>query len=384
MTPVPSIEIAGAGPAGMAAAITVARAGGQAMVFERHAEVGHRFHGDFQGLENWTTERDVLEDLAEIGIEPGFEHTPFREVVWFDPAGREYTYRSAKPIWYLVRRGSDAGTLDRSLRAQAERAGVSIQFDAARKHLPKGGIVAHGPHRPDAVAAGYVFDTSRADGAFGAASDRLAPKGYAYLLTCGGRGTVATCMFSDFHNEKTYLERTVAFFRDKVGLKMENPRPFGGFGNVFPTRMASKGPMLYVGEAAGFQDALFGFGMRYAMISGHLAAQAWMDGGAAAYERAWRKRLGGHFETGVVNRLLYEWFGEHGYARMLRGIDRAKDPRAWLRRYYQPGMLKGLLYPIARRRAEGKPELVAGCIEGCTCTWCRCKGHTMETGGRKV
>jgi hypothetical protein len=39
------VEIAGAGPAGLAAAITVARAGGQARVVERYSEVGRRLGG---------------------------------------------------------------------------------------------------------------------------------------------------------------------------------------------------------------------------------------------------------------------------------------------------------------------------------------------------
>lgn len=369
------LTIAGAGPAGLSAAVTVARAGGRVAVAERHGEVGHRFHGDFQGLENWTTEGDVLEDLGRMGIEATFDHAPFREVVWFDAVGREYRYRGRRPFWYLVRRGTAAGTLDQALKAQATAAGADITFRTVADRLPEGGIVAHGPHRPDAIASGYVFDTDRADGAYGVAADRLAPKGYAYLLVWGGRGTVATCLFDDFHNERTYVERTLDFFREKVGLDMRNERPFGGFGNVFATRTARKGALMYVGEAAGFQDALFGFGMRYAITSGHLAARAWLDGRPATYDRAWRAHLGGRLRTGLVNRYLYERAGDRGYAGLMRALAAARDPRAWMRRYYAAGGLKALLYPIARRKFEGRRALVAGCVEGCTCTWCRCQGH---------
>lgn len=45
------IQIAGAGPAGLAAAITLARAGRQVVVHELQSDVGHRFKRDFQGLE---------------------------------------------------------------------------------------------------------------------------------------------------------------------------------------------------------------------------------------------------------------------------------------------------------------------------------------------
>ncbi len=53
-----AVHISGAGPAGLAAALTIAKAGGKAVVHELKGEVGARFHGDFQGLENWTTAED--------------------------------------------------------------------------------------------------------------------------------------------------------------------------------------------------------------------------------------------------------------------------------------------------------------------------------------
>ncbi len=62
------VQIAGAGPAGLAAAITLAQAGRRVAVHEAQREVGHRFQGDPQGLENWSTERDVLEILRGLGF----------------------------------------------------------------------------------------------------------------------------------------------------------------------------------------------------------------------------------------------------------------------------------------------------------------------------
>jgi flavin-dependent dehydrogenase len=41
-----------AGPAGLAAALTLARAGVLTVVHEIRHDVGARFHGDFQGIEN--------------------------------------------------------------------------------------------------------------------------------------------------------------------------------------------------------------------------------------------------------------------------------------------------------------------------------------------
>ena len=46
--PIENIKIAGAGPAGLTAAINLAKAGYQVEVFEKNHDTGVRFHGDLQ------------------------------------------------------------------------------------------------------------------------------------------------------------------------------------------------------------------------------------------------------------------------------------------------------------------------------------------------
>lgn len=369
----PPIEIVGAGPAGLAAALTVARAGRHAVVSEQRADVGARFHDDLQGIENWTTRSDVLDELAAIGIEPTFEYQPFREGVFYDPAGREYAYASPDPLFYLVRRGAGPGTLDESLKRQALARGVEIQFRQPRFHLPQGGIVAGGPRGPDVIAVGYVFETDLADGMFGALSERLAPRGYSYLLISRGRGTVAACFFDGFHEERVYLERTVDFFREKVGLRMRNPVRFGGTGNIFLPATAQHGEILFVGEAAGFQDALWGFGIRLAILSGHLAARAMLQGAPETYDGLWRRRLGSLLRASFVNRFFYQRMGDPGYVRLMRRIGSARDTRTWLRQHYAFSLGKSLLFPLARWKVRSRRGAPACALRGCDCTWCR--GH---------
>lgn len=366
------VTIAGAGPAGLAAAITAAKGGRRVTIHERHSDVGHRFHGDFQGLENWTTKSDVLEQLSTIGIEPEFETSPFKEVVCFAPDGRDYICRSSYPLFYLVRRGNAAGTLDSGLKEQAQAAGVEIIFNSSCRKLPEGGIVAQGPHRADVIAVGYVFQTDMADAAYVALSDHLAPQGYAYLLIHQGHGTVASCMFTDFHKERIYLERTVRFFREKTGFSMHNERHFGGSGNFSIPRSAHKKSILHVGESAGFQDAFAGFGLRYAILSGHFAAGALLGNSPETYETAWKKHFLGLMKASVVNRYLYAMFGNPGYTRFIQGIVHSRDVRNWIRKRYNHEFWKSLIYPLARRQF-GK-RLSGLCIEpGCYCTWCRCQ-----------
>jgi len=236
-----SLEVVGAGPAGLSAAISARLVGVETTVYEKNSDVGERFHGDFQGLENWTNERDVREELAAMGIAATFEHHPVSEFVCFDPDGRDYRLRSADPVFYLIRRGSERGTLDQNLKEQALGAGAEIHFGQRRQHLPSGGVVAEGPHTADAIAAGYVFETDMPNGCYAAVAQRLAPQGYAYLLVQNGRGTVATCLYTDFHNERDYLARTIEFFRQHVGLRWQAARGFGGSAHFARSNTARRG-----------------------------------------------------------------------------------------------------------------------------------------------
>lgn len=344
----PAIPIAGAGPAGLSAALTIARAGGRAEVFERRARPGARFHGDFQGLENWSTERDVLDELASLGIAPTFDATPFYECTLFDPDGRPHVCRGSRPLWYLVRRGPQAGTVDDALARQAAAAGVRVHYGEGRRTLPDGGIAAHGPRRAKAIAVGYVFTTNAADGAYAVVSNALAPFGYAYLLVCGGRGTIASCMFAGFRNERRYLERTVDFFDRAVGVRMREPRRFGGVGSMDARPTLRRGRVLFAGEAAGLQDCLFGFGIRMALLSGHYAGAAYASGDLDAYAPACRARLTPLVRAAAVNRLLYLAGGARGYRRLIARVARAPDARDWLRRYYGGTWWKRPLFPAAR------------------------------------
>ena len=151
------LTVVGAGPAGLAAAILARKAGREVVVHERHGDVGGRFHGDFQGLENWSSTGDVLEELAGFGIEPTFKAIPLAEQVCFGPGGRAHVFRSTQPFYYLVTRGSGPGTLDTSFKEQALAAGVELRFGEPIRQPPPGAIVASGPRRADSLAIGYLF-----------------------------------------------------------------------------------------------------------------------------------------------------------------------------------------------------------------------------------
>jgi flavin-dependent dehydrogenase len=367
-----TIDVIGAGPAGLVAAINLAKSGFAVTLHEAGPSVGHRFHGDFQGIENWTTEHDVRDFLKRINVELNFRLEPYRGGIFFSPSQRRREIRTREALFYLVERGGYEGCLDFGLLRQAQKAGVRVIFSARSWNVEHDGVIAVGPRAADVIAKGIVFDTDARDVAYAIVDDRIAPKGYAYLLINRRRATLATVFYRDFRNEKTYFQRALGTFQKLVPTAMRNTREFGGFGNFFLRPTAIEGKKLYLGESAGFQDALFGFGMRHAMMSGFLAAESIMHG--TSYDDLWKRETLPLLRASLANRLIYEFLGNPGYEFIFKRIATRSDLREALRKEYNMSVLKAGLFPVAFLAANllrrMKVEDKACHHENCDCVWC--------------
>jgi len=101
-----------------------------------------------------------------------------------------------------------------------------------------------------------------------------------------------------------YFSATYERLCSLFGVTVKNPRECGGFGSFLLKQRLEDESRLYVGEAAGLQDLLWGFGMRHALVSGHLAGVSLSTG--ESYVRLVQQRLTGVMRTGVVNRFWVE------------------------------------------------------------------------------
>jgi flavin-dependent dehydrogenase len=346
-----TINIVGAGPAGLTAAIVLRKHNYPVRVYEKSSDVGHRLNGDFQGLENWSSGKDITEILKDTGIRINFLCVPCYGGTVYTPGVEPVKVRSARPIYYLVKRGPLAGTLDTGLKEQALSLGVEMifnhRFDAAGGKV----IVATGPKRAVGVTSGITFRTSRKDMVAVVFNDDIAPKGYAYLMINQGEGTMVTVLYREFKNIGDYFSRMLRFFKKNLEVDVRDGKKFGGYGDFFISDTLVNDGSLRVGESGGFQDYLWGFGMRYAILSGYLAAKSMTDG--SSYDDLWKREIKPLMETSLVNRYLFEVFGHAGYRYIAR---RAAEGNLcdFLRKHYNPSLLKHLLLPVAMRNYKNK------------------------------
>jgi len=347
------IKILGAGLSGLSAAINLAKAGYSVDIFDSNSDSGARFHGDLQGLENWSEKIDVLSDLKKMNIAINFDCDPFDE--FFGIKGKTKTsFKFEQPIFYLVKRGSVTRSIDQGLKKQALELGVSIKYN---RTIPReeADIVATGPITKAIGGAvkGIIFETTHPDIAIGIAENKVANGGYAYLLITKGYGCMCTAVCGNLEKMNDYFTEAKKTLTELVPFDIKNPKNVGGvgcfsFNNKFRTEKS-----LFVGEAAGLQDLLFGFGMRYAIISGYMAAQSIIKN--QNYEKNAEKYFSKKRKAGIVNRYLWEKIlSSRPYLLFFSRFLSKK----YLYSFYNFNLIQKMLYPFALRHTKKRHSFI--------------------------
>ena len=345
------VDIAGAGPSGLACAIELARAGRAVRVYERHREVGGRFDSDHQVLPDFGEAPRGLALLEDLGIgREDLDCVPLREARFLDGENNVVVARSAEPYAWLVRRGSPPGTLDHALAARARALGVEIRVGESLS-LDRAHVLATGLRRVDGLAIERMFETNARDRVDVMLDEELAPGGYAYLFVHEGEATLGIAALGSFRELDLRLQIAAERFAALDPFDEMAPRSAAhGMNFSLPSTALSR-QRPRVGEAAGFQDFLFGLGLRMALVSGRLAAQALLED--RDYDELWGRSLAPRMRTSLVDRWLYErgWVRRALFERLER-----RDLRTVLDEVQRPHWAKRLLLPwILRRRLRHDP-----------------------------
>ncbi len=386
------VKIAGAGPSGLIAAILLAKAGYDVTIHEARAVVGARFIGDFQVLENSSGHPDFLEWLQKIGIAINFFTQPVRQATLFDYRLKAKTVESRDPFAYFIKRGGgtapggisgpqaasrlvgplDTISLDHGLKDQAVSAGVTIHYQSPA-NLAEVDIVATGPSSADALAKEMTFLTNGPDKVWVLFDMKYAPGGYAYLFVLDGAATFGCAITRDLPQINRYFDLALKRFQEIESFPISDVKTGYSFMDFSLKASATNDPHAshsqkrYVGEAGGFQDYLFGLGLRYAMMTGHFSAISLIEN--KSYDRLWREGLGDSQEISLVNRALYEFGGNIGLSAFVRQA-KDKDFKEYLASWHAPSLWKRGLLPIVKW-AWQREKTRSPCKHPFSSHWCR-------------
>ncbi len=338
----PITGIAGAGLAGLSTAIGLAQANQPVEVFEAAPDSGWGRKNTWDAVENWTTKTDFADLLDSWEINRNFEYWPVNHLEVYDPRGECHFITSPRPLLYLVKRGDQPGTLEHSLKEQALDCGATIHYNERRDRQNVAVWATGAQHRGQFLGVGLRFETSHPNTVKLLISVSHAPKAYAYLFVIEGQGILSVILTRNFANARAYLQRCLEFFRWLVPIKLDNVRLTSGFGGRRANFWQSGDMPLRVGEAAGFQDYLWGFGIRYALHSGYLAAQAIAHG--SDYHRSIHTQIYPLIYTSLLNRAAYDHSGDRVYRLLIDRFSRSPQLIELLRRRYRVKIPSHLLW----------------------------------------
>ena len=356
------IDILGAGLSGLSAATILSREGYDVHVYEIRADSGARFDGDFQGIENWTSDTDFFDEMREWGFDPEeFKATPFNIIDLIHPDDVITQPSTDKPAFRVVERGTDSHCIDQGFKRMAQAAGATIHYET-RKALEECDIIAAGPKESSAIAFGEIFHTDHPNHVSFQLNDKLAPGAYSYLIIIDGIGLICTCLWRQQKKSSRYLNETIAWYEEHYELNRRPIKRVGGKGDFsLPDRYIHEG-RYYVGEAGGLQDFMWGFGMRYAITSGVLAAHSIME--RCDYEKEIRGRLVPLVRASAINRFLMNRVSNRGFKMVathwVRDEKRHGDGLHFMKWVYQPGIFRRALWPVVKFAMLRRKQLKDG------------------------
>ena len=345
-----SIQIAGGGIAGLTAAIQLKKYGFDPIVFEKDLQIGGSRHGDYEGLENWIFSQHAPSFMDDSGFNFNTITThPINHFLVHTQNYQPLLIQSKNPFFYMVKRGSKKDDLDNQLYRQC--VDQDIQFKLGKKAPKFCHINATGTKKAAAYIQGINFSTRLKDQIHLLLGHKYAPKGYAYLIIIGGEGTLAAAFKKPKNFKMDYLKETQKYFNTK-GIQIRNGKQFASRGSFSLSFLAWK-PPFQIGEAGGFQDYLFGFGIRMSIMSGRAAALSVI--GEKKEARKILIQLNQKRRLSFINRILYERLNDYQMAVLAKKLYESSNPLSILSGAYDWNFKNMLRWINMRYRYEIRP-----------------------------
>ena len=324
------IHIAGSGIAGMTAAINLSTRGKTVIIHEKQDRIGGARDGDFEGLENWIFTHTVPEFFSKCGVDfKALMATPIFDFNVHLQGLDQVRVTSPEPFFYIVSRGTANASIDNYMANICRARNVQFNFGEALAR-EDADIYAAGSGRAAAFIRGAAIRTDQPDQVHLLLGKAFAPSGYAYLIINGGCGTIATAYKKDSSKADPLLA-SIDYFQD-IGLDFTLEKRFASRGSFHLSRFWQRSRTLMIGEAGGYQDYLFGFGMRMAMYSGLAAVHKLC--GEYSLARILLRELNLKRKISFANRALYEQLSPASVHYWVERFHASKAPLNILRRAY--------------------------------------------------
>ena len=309
------IKIAGAGISGLTCAINLAKAGYKVKVFEKSLCDSEKETALM--LPNWFSKGDVIEELEKCNIKINWIRK-IKVVEIYLNHQKIIVKTNNIPIGYTVLRGGK-NSLESYLREQAKKLGVEIKRGQEVKIIknrtsPQVDVLATGQGKLITQGYGEVFK-----GKFSPEKVKVflgknlsSSIGYGYFFPHSPN--VATVKVSREVGEKVDLHSSLFQLKKRLKNQIQEDNFLYNFEtkrSFAPPKSAKIDNVLLVGEAAGFQDELFRFGLRYAVISGYLAAKSIIEG--LDYDELWKDKFQEEFDKIAKVRKIFQDLREKNF-----------------------------------------------------------------------
>jgi flavin-dependent dehydrogenase len=139
---------------------------------------------------------------------------------------------------------------------------------------------------------------------------------YSYFIVNDKIGEIVSINPVGKRNQIGRLDLTIERFEQILGTKIDHDgERFSAAASFYFLRPAKVNNQYFIGEAAGFQDCLAGFGMMYAFKSGYFAAKSIIEG--LDYDRLWQEDFLKPMEISVANRQVFQKLSNRGYETLV-------------------------------------------------------------------
>lgn len=279
------VNIVGAGPAGLSAAINLSREGYNVIVHEAEKQIG--------GDPSWhpschatPINLDVFEQYTGLNVRPAFKECTNNLSYYVEREKKSFSdfTGSVLPNMYCVIRGPHEKSLDNYLYQMALKEGVEVRLNdkwTARdfESAPEKTIIATGFGQSAYEDMNYKFTPfygywTRAECTEEQAHLAIYHGDFTneYAYSCSKDGMWYCLLFAKGDVTQEGLQKFSRILKDKEGFTVEKWSRFNGATPRFPKLL--EGKFVFAGTAAGFIEPAQGFGIVSSMLGGKIAALA--------------------------------------------------------------------------------------------------------------